>query len=304
MAYRFNHWRLWNTGSSAFADDDDGIRLCILATHYARGLLETVPRKSEGAGNAGCRLHPRSRVQDALENAHTSIQVQPEQPGIPCTVVLRLMPSSPRRRIPLASVASELTVRIARLSFANLRRLDASHGRQDHTVLPYAASTAKNFNQPSAGQPKIWRKRLSAVRLRAMFTHGKPALRTSFAPDAAASTATRPNVRDDGQRPSSRDGMAGVVRVIWGRGEADYFCVRGWTAQITLKLLRKIARPRTPPPGNATKPISDQNSVGGLQRNSFAVRPKWIRSVSGGNLLRPVLSCSPVTPAQLLTAGV
>src|SRR5882762_6768295 len=156
----------------------------------------------KGTGNAGCLLHPRSRVQDALKNAHTSIQVQPEQPGIPCTMVLRLMPSSPRRRIRLASVASELTVRIARLSFANLRRLDASHGQQDHTVLPYAASTAKNFNQPSAGQPKIWRRRLSAVRLRAMFAHGKPALRTPFAPDAAASTATRPNVRDDGQRPS------------------------------------------------------------------------------------------------------
>jgi hypothetical protein len=174
----------------------------------------------------GAGWHPRSRVQDALRNAHTSIQVQPEQPGIPCAVVLRLMPSSPWRRIRLASIAGELTDRIARLSFANLRRLDASNGRQNHTVLPYAASSAKNSNQPSAGQPKPWQKRLSAVRLRAMFTHGKPALRTPLAPDAAASTATRPNVRDDGQRPSSRDGVAGFVRVIWGRGEAEYFCGR------------------------------------------------------------------------------
>ena len=120
----------------------------------------------------GAGWHPRSRVQDALRNAHTSIQVQPKQPGIPCAVVLRLMPSSPWRRIPLASIASELTARIARLSSANLRRLHASHGRQDHTVLPYAASPAKNFDQPSAGQPKSSRKRLSAVRLRAMFAHG------------------------------------------------------------------------------------------------------------------------------------
>jgi hypothetical protein len=193
----------------------------------------------------GAGWHPRSRVQDALKNAHTSVQVQPERPGMPCTMVLRLMPRAPWRRIPLASIACELTARIARLSLANLRRLDASHGRQNHTVLPYAASSAKNFNQPSAGQPKPRRKRLSAVRLRAMLTHGKPALRTSFAPDAAASTATRPNVRDDGQRPSSRDGMAGVVGVIWGRGEADYFCERGWTGQISLKLLQKIAQSRT-----------------------------------------------------------
>ena len=117
------------------------------------------------------------------------------------------MPSSPWRRIPLASIASELTVRIARLSFANLRRLDASNGRQNHTVLPYAASPAKNFDQPSAGQPKPSRKRLSVVRLRDVRSR-ITALRTPLAPDAAASTATRPNVRDDGQRPSSlgRDG--------------------------------------------------------------------------------------------------
>ncbi len=122
----------------------------------------------------GAGWHPRSRVQDALKNAHTSIQVQPKQAGIPCAVVLRLMPSSPWRRIPLASIASELTARIARLSFANLRRLHASHGRQDHTVLPYAASSATNSDQPSACQPKQSRKRLSAVRLRAMFAHGRP----------------------------------------------------------------------------------------------------------------------------------
>ena len=65
-------------------------------------------KKNKGAGNAGCLLHPRSRVQCAQGSAHTSIQVQPEQPGIPCAVVLRLIPRSPRRRIPLASVAGGL----------------------------------------------------------------------------------------------------------------------------------------------------------------------------------------------------
>ena len=105
-------------------------------------------------GMPGAGWHPRSRVQDALKNAHTSIQVQPKQPGIPRAMVLRFMPRSPWRRIPLASIADEVTVRIARLSFANLRRLHASHGRQDHTVLPYAASLATNSDQPSACRPK------------------------------------------------------------------------------------------------------------------------------------------------------
>jgi hypothetical protein len=34
--------------------------------------------------------------------------------------------------------------------------------------------------------------------------------------------------------------MAGVVWVIWVCDEAEYFCGRDWTGQITLKLLRKI----------------------------------------------------------------
>jgi hypothetical protein len=41
-------------------------------------------RKSRAQGMPGAGWHPRSRVQDALKNAHTSIQVQPEQPGTPC----------------------------------------------------------------------------------------------------------------------------------------------------------------------------------------------------------------------------
>jgi hypothetical protein len=66
----------------------------------ARALQEHPPSlETEGAGNAGCTLHPRSRVQDAQRNAHTSIQVQRRQSGIPCAMALRLMPCSPRRRI-------------------------------------------------------------------------------------------------------------------------------------------------------------------------------------------------------------
>ena len=133
------------------------------------------------------------------------------------------MPSSPWRRIPLASIAGELTVRIAPLSIANLRRLDASNGRQNRTVLPYAASPAKNSNQPSAGQLKPSRKRLSAVRKRAMLARGKSALRTPLAPDAAASTSTRPNVRDDGQRPSSLGRDGGSCRGDLGLARSGLF---------------------------------------------------------------------------------
>src|SRR4051794_35416880 len=59
----------------------------IPAAHCTLGLPKFLSLKREGAGNAGCLLHPRSRVQCARGSAHTSIQVQPEHAGIPCAMV-------------------------------------------------------------------------------------------------------------------------------------------------------------------------------------------------------------------------
>ena len=57
---------------------------------------------SEGAGNAGGALHPRSHTQmEKGAHEHTG---SAEAPGIPCVVALRLMPCSPRRRIRLVTV--------------------------------------------------------------------------------------------------------------------------------------------------------------------------------------------------------
>ena len=64
----------------------------------------------EGAGNAGCALHPRSRVQSCAKKAHTSIQVQRKHSGIPRAMALRLISCSPRRRIRLVTVAAGLMV--------------------------------------------------------------------------------------------------------------------------------------------------------------------------------------------------
>ena len=41
------------------------------------------PLQSEGAGNAGCALHPRSRVRLVLSRLHTSIQGSGEHPTFP-----------------------------------------------------------------------------------------------------------------------------------------------------------------------------------------------------------------------------
>jgi len=74
------------------------VRVRIPAARKASGLCVTSrPRRDEGAGKTGCTLHPRSRVQLRTENAHTSIQVQAEHPGLPCAMALRLTSCSPRR---------------------------------------------------------------------------------------------------------------------------------------------------------------------------------------------------------------
>ena len=59
--------------------------MCPRFTYLAR------PSRIEGAGKAGCTLHPRSRAQCAQRSAHTSIQVQRRHPGLPCAVVYDLL---------------------------------------------------------------------------------------------------------------------------------------------------------------------------------------------------------------------
>ena len=60
-------------GASPFSDSNvkQQIHVGISRHDMARGLRIVVPRNNEGAGNAGCALHPRSRVQScAKKNAH------------------------------------------------------------------------------------------------------------------------------------------------------------------------------------------------------------------------------------------
>src|SRR6267378_5788460 len=67
------------------------------------------PRKQEGAGKAGCALHPRSRVQLLLAKTHTSIQVQRRQSGLPCAMVYGLFRALPGEPSSFATVTSQIT---------------------------------------------------------------------------------------------------------------------------------------------------------------------------------------------------
>jgi len=104
----------------------------ILATHCARGLLETSrPLQTEGAGKTGCLLHPRSRVrivqkQNAHEHTGSAETLRPSlRNGFTAYIVL-----SPVSRGSVATVASRILP----------RRLTPAYGRQDHTTSPYASA--------------------------------------------------------------------------------------------------------------------------------------------------------------------
>src|SRR5829696_7398432 len=147
---------------------------------------------------------------------HTADRRCAGTPGFPCAMVLRLMPCSPRSRIPLASVTDGLAIDRSPVGPDNLHQLDTSNGCQDHTVLPSAASSRHTL-QPARMLPEevsteAFKRRSS--RASSPLTEQPPCEHTSRL-TLPRPPQPVPNVSDVGQRPSSRDRMAGVVSVIW-----------------------------------------------------------------------------------------
>ena len=90
-------------------------------------------------------------------------------------MVLRLMPCSPRRRIPFCLRHRRIdgVGKPGRVRW-RLRRFDASHGRQNHTLLPYASAPfvcrAADRSQAKA-RPAIRLKRSGRCRVHRIPTH-------------------------------------------------------------------------------------------------------------------------------------
>src|SRR5437762_6656297 len=85
------------------------------------------PSKIEGAGNAGCALHPRSRVPRIAQLAHTSIQGSGGSPTSPAQWLYGLLRALPGGAGLLSPSLAE--------TFASLT---PASRRQDHTTSPYA----------------------------------------------------------------------------------------------------------------------------------------------------------------------
>jgi hypothetical protein len=187
------------------------IHLRIPAARCVRVLRGRALERMEGAGNAGCALHPRSRVQKCAKNAH-------EHTGS-AEAIRHSLRNGFTAYAALSPATNSSCHRHRRInSFAepgwaceNLRRLDTSNGCQDHTVLPYATASFVCMKDDRSRETR-------------------PAI--PFHADAAASTATRPNVRDDGQRPSLRDRMARACRDDLPDKQSGIFFARGLDRKI------------------------------------------------------------------------
>src|SRR6267378_483370 len=118
-----------------------------LAAGYARGFaLNFLTLRSEGAGNAGCPLHPRPRVHFVVVERTRVTTSTPESPGIPRAMVLRFPSCSPRRSGSFATV----TGGIASTGLTPASRC------QDHTTSPSAlASPVSRAAASTATHPYV-----------------------------------------------------------------------------------------------------------------------------------------------------
>jgi hypothetical protein len=148
-------------------------------------------RPREGVGNAGCPVHPQPRVRKWwLECTRVFTARSPESPGIPARNGLRLITCSPRRSGFLVTVAPRMWNRPRPVGpTIPPRDLTPASRRQDHTT------------SPSAAAPFV-----CAPGDRSRET--RPAI--PFRADAAASTASRRNVRDDRETPLCEAGRGTI----------------------------------------------------------------------------------------------
>ena len=188
------------------------------------------PRKSRGRRECRGVRCPRGLVRKKVESdahEHTgSAETLRHSLRDGLTAYAKLAPAT---NSVLVTVADGLTAGSYRLVRLRLRRLDISHGCQAHLVLPYATRLLRPRAQSGIAP---------VVRTLCPLT-GKPALRPPHAPNAAASTATCSNDRDDGRRPSWRNRMAHLT-VDLGQARSGMFFRAGLDGWNRVDLVEEI----------------------------------------------------------------
>ena len=157
---------------------------------------------AEGVGNAGRSVHPQPVC---IGSKHTVVTTgTPETPGIPARNGFNgFLRARPGDEFLFVTVVPQIDGVAEPVGPNNPSAgLSISNGCQAHTTSPYAASSA-NPRQAVCDRPSFDGSVEAPIVLHAVDrSRGSSRPATSGAPSAAASTASRPNVRDDGQRPS------------------------------------------------------------------------------------------------------
>jgi hypothetical protein len=162
-------------------------------------------------------------------------------------MVLRLTPRSPRRRIRLVTVIGELTAceqpGWARNASADLTPATGARTTRLHRTPQHRSSACRRS-----------------------LTSRKPALPPHFTRNAAASTASRPNVRDDGQRPSFGPGRRSLSPDL-GLARSELFLREGLDEANHVETAQEIRAAR----------LGGQSGlcpVVGVDRSSFRTEPR------------------------------
>ena len=184
-------------------------------------------RPLEGVGNAGCPLHPRSRVPFVVVERTRVTTSTPESPGIPArngfNSLCRALPGD-RALLPPSSADRFC---LSPVGPTQLRELDASVGASG----PHDFAVRCNISRQRAGDRSQVPKNSPCNPVARKTLPRPPHPHPAFVTIAI--------------RPSGGVGWREFVEMICPTGEAKYFCKWDWTTQITLILFNNFRRART-----------------------------------------------------------
>jgi hypothetical protein len=173
------------------------------------------PPSREGAGNAGCALHPQSRVQKVKSTRgshHEFTGTTRHSPRNGFNGFLRDLPGD----------RALLSPSFVEYGWSAPGRADFASAKLDASI--------------EASGPHDFAVRSTVVRLHACasLTGWTPPCDDDCAPTLPRPPHPVPTSVTIAKRPSVWDGMAGVLELIWAFREAVYFSGKDWTTQITL----------------------------------------------------------------------
>ena len=193
-------------------------------------LHEPCPSRKEGAGNAGCALHPRSRVQAAQRKTHTSIQVQRRHPASPARWLYGLCRALPGDEFVLSPSSADTDVR--------------QPGWAAKTSADLTPATGARTTRFYRTQPPVF-----AQRLRRAMAPSSCAKDTAHGMNPPCNSVSRrrcrvhripSRVRDDRDPPLFSGETGRVKSLICPTAQAEYFLRAGLTAKSDLPVGQKL----------------------------------------------------------------